>query len=87
MVSGLKDNVVTVGLNVTEFQLLTKFSTFTDPRPDARSYPTAALYCDVVSPGTILLPTVTSLKMQLLAGRPEVFEPLHCDSVSAAARR
>ncbi len=39
-VVGVKVRVVVVGLNVTVFQLFARLVTFTEPNPDARSYPT-----------------------------------------------
>ena len=88
MVVGLRLKVVVVGLNVTVFQLFTRFVALTEPKPEAKSYPTPLEYGAFgypASPGTSLLPTVTSLKVQVLAGGVVVLEPLHCESFSVAA--
>src|ERR1700674_5495594 len=76
--------VVLEARNVIEDQLFTRFATFTEPRPVARSYPTPALnpestpywsaLFDVVQlrdpfvHGMAFVPVVRSLKIQVLAG-------------------
>jgi hypothetical protein len=39
-VVGLRASVVVVAVNVTELHRFTRFATFIEPRPVARSYPT-----------------------------------------------
>ena len=69
---------------------LTRFATFTEPSPVARSYATpdwnfAPEVPNPTSPGTALFPTVTSLKIQLGDKAAVVLEPLHPEYVSCAA--
>jgi hypothetical protein len=88
-VRGLRVRFVMLGLNVTLLHWFTRLLTCTEPRPVARSYPTPLLNWGLVvklaSPGTALLPTVTSLNTQVLAGEVAVPEALHCARLSAAA--
>src|SRR5271155_138540 len=82
MISGLTLSNVAVGVNVTDFQLFTRFAAFTDPSPVVRSYPTPELY-PVSTPigppsvpqfgepaahGTAFVSAVMSLNMQDAAG-------------------
>ena len=58
----LELSVVLVVALVSAFHAFTRFAAFTDPSPVARSNPAVAL--NPVKPGTLLLPVVTSLKIQ-----------------------
>jgi hypothetical protein len=73
-VTGLVERIKFVVLPwmMAELHLVTRFDTFTDPRPVASSYPTPAV--KPVSPGMFVLPDVVSLKMQVLPGSV-VLEP------------
>lgn len=61
-------NVVMEERSMTFCQLVARFAALTDPQPVAKSYPAPAVV--PVWPGTLLFPTVMSLKMHCACGGP-----------------